>query len=387
MINQGFSEFLHLLDVIQVGDWEIPILGIILLIISIVIAGVIYHLLTRLIKNYSNRLGISPDLFNGLKFLIRFVIIIVFFGLTTTFLEMSNQYAILLTGVLTTAIAFGSMKAINNFIAGLWITLTRPFTVGDYVKIRGIEGIVDEVTLNFTKIKHKDFTLTQIPNIECLGSDITNYTISIDDLAKEVTMLRSSLRDLEMHLSKKENIEQRSILNKVKNELAEKEKVLTDITKLLNGISDKKPRRLHPRRMSHKSKKKSEEDESEKGEEKAEVMLEKVAEKGSTSNSQTNIEDSACIEPARSRYFERKKIIRYTFEIELERDQIKKNAEVLDKVCNDWSFEFEFTPEWYMIGVTSMIAYQIVILPPDPEDIINYFDDFVKDIYIGLRSK
>ena len=389
-MNQSFHDFLQTLGVIQAGDWPIPILGIIMLTIFLGIAIGIYYLLIHLIKNYSNRLGISPDLFNGLKFLIRFVIIIVFIGLTTTFLEMSNEYAIILTGVLTTAIAFGSMKAINNFISGLWITLTRPFTVGDYVEIRGVEGIVDEITLNFTKIKHKDFTTTQIPNIECLGSGITNFTISIDELNKEVTLLKSSLKDLDLNLSKKENNEQRSILNKVKNELQEKEKILGDITKLMNGISDKKPSRLHPRRISRKSKKRSKEESDEEAEdnteEQAETLLEKVTEKSSNGAPQNNNEENVCVEPARSQYFERKKIIRYTFTIELERNEIRKNAEILDKVCKDWAIEFEFTPEWQMVGVTSMIEYRIIILTPDPEDIINYFDDFVKDIYVKLRS-
>ena len=74
------------------------------------------------------------------------------------------------------ALGFASTKTIGNFIAGLFLLAARPFKVGDYVRIGTVEGIVREITINYTKVLTMGNNTVSISNIQILDRDITNYT-------------------------------------------------------------------------------------------------------------------------------------------------------------------------------------------------------------------
>jgi len=52
---------------------------------------------------------------------------------------------------------------------------TRPFRVGDYVRIGAVEGIVEEITINYTKILTIGNNVVSISNLQIMDRDITNY--------------------------------------------------------------------------------------------------------------------------------------------------------------------------------------------------------------------
>jgi small-conductance mechanosensitive channel len=70
------------------------------------------------------------------------------------------------------AVGFASTQTIGNFLAGLYIMTTRPFSVNDYVKIGSTEGEVREITMNYVKIYTPTYTITEIPNKVVLDSTI-----------------------------------------------------------------------------------------------------------------------------------------------------------------------------------------------------------------------
>ena len=74
------------------------------------------------------------------------------------------------------AIGFASTQTVGNFLAGLYIMMSRPFMVRDYVKIGDIEGEVREITINYTKIYTPTYNITEIPNRKVLDSTILNYS-------------------------------------------------------------------------------------------------------------------------------------------------------------------------------------------------------------------
>ena len=52
----------------------------------------------------------------------------------------------------------------------------RPFKIGDYIKVAGIEGVVDEIDLFTTKLDTLDNRKLIVPNGEVFGSVIENCT-------------------------------------------------------------------------------------------------------------------------------------------------------------------------------------------------------------------
>jgi len=76
------------------------------------------------------------------------------------------------------AVAFGGTLALqgplSNYGAGLTIILTRPFVVGDTIKIQGVVGIVEEVKLAYTQLSTEDGEIITIPNKLIVGEILHN---------------------------------------------------------------------------------------------------------------------------------------------------------------------------------------------------------------------
>jgi MscS family membrane protein len=101
--------------------------------------------------------------------------------LTCTLLAISkvgglpSEVLISFSAVSGAALGFASQKTIGNFIAGLYLLPARPFKVGNYVKIGTVEGITQEITLNYVKILTAGNATVAISNLQMLDRDITNY--------------------------------------------------------------------------------------------------------------------------------------------------------------------------------------------------------------------
>jgi len=76
--------------------------------------------------------------------------------------------------VLWSAITILGLKdIIPNLFSGIFIVFYRHINVGDKIKIEDMEGIVEEISLVFTKIKKEDGKSLMIPNSKILDNVIT----------------------------------------------------------------------------------------------------------------------------------------------------------------------------------------------------------------------
>ncbi|MDO8123792.1 MAG: mechanosensitive ion channel, partial [Candidatus Hermodarchaeota archaeon] len=73
------------------------------------------------------------------------------------------------------AVGLALSLAMRNFVAGFYVMVTDPFNVGDYVRIGTNEGIVREISLNYTKLRQMDGTLALIPNDTVMQSAVVNF--------------------------------------------------------------------------------------------------------------------------------------------------------------------------------------------------------------------
>lgn len=61
-----------------------------------------------------------------------------------------------------------------NYAAGFTIIITRPFVVGDTIRVRGVAGVVDKVMLPYTILIDEDNVNIQIPNKLIVGEILHN---------------------------------------------------------------------------------------------------------------------------------------------------------------------------------------------------------------------
>ena len=79
-------------------------------------------------------------------------------------------------GVLSLAVAFGAQSIVEDLMSGIFIVLENQYSVGEYVQIDGIQGIVREIGMKTTKVQTYDGQLMIIKN-GSIGT-VINYSRS-----------------------------------------------------------------------------------------------------------------------------------------------------------------------------------------------------------------
>ncbi len=78
-------------------------------------------------------------------------------------------------GILAMAVGLASQEALSNIVGGLFIIFTRPFKVGDFIKVDSdVVGTVIEITLRHTIIKNIENRMILIPNSKINSATIIN---------------------------------------------------------------------------------------------------------------------------------------------------------------------------------------------------------------------
>lgn len=81
-------------------------------------------------------------------------------------------------GILAAAIGLAAQDALSNFIGGLFIVISKPFRVGDYIHVEGtVTGTVKEITLRHTVITNNENRTILVPNSVINSKTIVNSTV------------------------------------------------------------------------------------------------------------------------------------------------------------------------------------------------------------------
>jgi small conductance mechanosensitive channel len=78
-------------------------------------------------------------------------------------------------GVAGAGIALATQGVLSNMVAGLSIIFSKPFKVGEYIAIVGVEGTVESITLFSTTLLHVDRSRVVVPNRKIVGEILHNY--------------------------------------------------------------------------------------------------------------------------------------------------------------------------------------------------------------------
>ena len=80
-------------------------------------------------------------------------------------------------GVGGLAVALAAQQTIANLIGSLIIMIERPFSVGDSIKLTGIEGVVESVGFRSTRIRTTYNSLVTIPSSQVVNSSVDNMAL------------------------------------------------------------------------------------------------------------------------------------------------------------------------------------------------------------------
>ena len=79
-------------------------------------------------------------------------------------------------GASTLIVGFAFKDIGENFLAGLILAFSRPFSIGDAIEVDGYFGTVKKLAFRYTHLKTFDGKDVYVPNADVMNNAVTNYT-------------------------------------------------------------------------------------------------------------------------------------------------------------------------------------------------------------------
>jgi hypothetical protein len=166
---------------IMVAEW---VTDLITFAVSCVVLFLAYRIILVVLKRIDERKPGTTSSIKMIRLLLRFILIFTIIILIFSIFNISSPLLLSLSSISGIIIGFASTEIVTQIIAGIYLIVSRPFTVNDLVRIQNIEGLVIEISLNHTVIKQFDNTLMLIPNKILLEAQILNFTMDIKNELK-----------------------------------------------------------------------------------------------------------------------------------------------------------------------------------------------------------
>ncbi len=154
---------------------QIPLSTIFEILVIAMVAITLERIISRYLTGFSKRIKLEPSTSNNLVLTFRILILIFAVLAISSVGGVQPEWLLSISAIGGAALGFASQKTIGNFLAGLFLLAAKPFKVGDYVKIGTVEGIVQEITINYAKVLTSGNNTVSVSNLQILDRDITNY--------------------------------------------------------------------------------------------------------------------------------------------------------------------------------------------------------------------
>ena len=149
-------------------------LAILILVAGILISNWLTNLIRKRIKKQSHDPLMSGFLSKAIKMC--FIIVICLLALNVAGLSGISGAILATAGASAVVLGFAFKDIAENFLAGIILAFSRPFSVHDTVKIEDVFGKVLSMEFRYTKIATFDGRSVYIPNSDVLTKPVFNYT-------------------------------------------------------------------------------------------------------------------------------------------------------------------------------------------------------------------
>ena len=144
-------------------------------ILILVVGGFAAGWVARTVARGLMRLELEPPVRMLLTRLARVLVFLLFFILALQNLGLELLPLVAGLGVAGAGIALATQGVLSNVVAGLTIIFTKPYRVGEYISVVGVEGAVDAISLFSTTLRHPDQSRIFVPNRKVVGEILQNF--------------------------------------------------------------------------------------------------------------------------------------------------------------------------------------------------------------------
>lgn len=158
----------YMVDIVLPKLWEVAKILIFVLIVKYLADGIINKIIKSMSAKDEDGLSSRVKRIETLSSLIRSILfyILVFIAGVMILRVFDIDPAPVLTaaGVVGLAVGFGAQKLVRDIIAGFFILMENQYSVGDYVTIGAVTGVVVELGMRITKVRDDIGKLVYISN-------------------------------------------------------------------------------------------------------------------------------------------------------------------------------------------------------------------------------
>ncbi|HTR43342.1 MAG TPA: mechanosensitive ion channel domain-containing protein [Pseudomonadales bacterium] len=157
-------------------DYVIGHSGALLAALAVIVGGLLAaRWIGNALDSWLERKAMEPPMRMLLTRIVRLLIfaLALVIALETAGVDMT----ILIAGFSVAGVGVGLalQGVLGNMFAGLTIIFTKPFRVGEYIQIAGVQGQVKTIALFSTTLLHPDMSRVVIPNRKIVGEILHNY--------------------------------------------------------------------------------------------------------------------------------------------------------------------------------------------------------------------
>jgi small conductance mechanosensitive channel len=134
----------------------------------------------RLSLNWSGSAMRRRRVESGTQILVKRGLVISFIIMTVLFvlgmLGVSTAGLVTVFGAVGLAFSLAIQDILKNFFAGLYLLLERPFRVGDTIRVKDQQGVVENIGVRTTLLRTADNVQVLVPNAVVFAEVVTNHS-------------------------------------------------------------------------------------------------------------------------------------------------------------------------------------------------------------------
>lgn len=145
-------------------------------IILLVVCLIVVKLLLKIADKAMERMNLDNSLRTFIRTAAKLGLLFLTILIVAGSLGINVTSLIAVLSVFGLAVSLAVQNSLSNVAGGIQLLTSKPFKAGDYVEAGGIEGIVQDVGIFYTRIHTWDNKLIQVPNSQISAEKIINYT-------------------------------------------------------------------------------------------------------------------------------------------------------------------------------------------------------------------
>lgn len=132
----------------------------------------------------------------------------VFVALSVVIPSLSVGDLVQLLGITGVAVGFAFRDIFQNFLAGILLLLTQPFSMGDRIAVKGFEGIVEDIQTRATRLRTAEGERVVIPNATLFTESVVvrtayarrrmevEFSTGLTDVARARSQILEAIREV-----------------------------------------------------------------------------------------------------------------------------------------------------------------------------------------------